>query len=127
MFADSHYTYMDEKNTAEEAGQVKKLLEKNLKLTEEIYKMSKSIKSFMMWQKIFGFLKILIIVVPIVIGILYLPPLLKNVFEQYQGLLGIEGDGGNIIENLLKSGAGGLDLNNIDADKLPPEAQKYLK
>ena len=119
---------MDEKNTAEEAGQVKKLLEKNLKLTEEIYKMSKSIKSFMMWQKIFGFLKILIIVVPIVLGIIYLPPLLKNVLGQYQDLLGIGGGGsGNIIENLLKGGAGGLDLNNIDADKLPAEAQKYLK
>ena len=103
--------------------EVKKLLEKNLKLTEEIHRMAKSIKSFMMWQKIFGFLKILIIVVPIVIGIIYLPPLLKNIFEQYQGLFGIGGDAsGNIIENLLKGGTGGLDLNSIDTNKLPPEA-----
>jgi len=88
--------------------EIKKILEKNLKLTKEIHEMAKSIKSFMMWQRVFSFLKILIIVVPIVIGIIYLPPLLKNVFEQYQGLLGIGGGtSGNIIENLLKGGAEG--------------------
>lgn len=95
--------YMDE--------EIKKILEKNLKLTEEIHEMAKSIKSFMMWQRIFSFLKILIIVVPIVIGILYLPPLLKNVFKQYGDLLGIEGgESGNVVENLLKNGVEGAGL-----------------
>ena len=77
----------------------------------------------MFWQNVWSFLKILIIVVPIVIGIIYLPPLLKGVFQQYQSLLG-GGDGldsgsgnGNLLDNLLK-GSGGT--------KIPSELEKYL-
>jgi len=104
--------------------EIKKLLEKNLELTEEIYKMVKGIKKYIFWQKVFSFLKILIIVVPIIIGIIYLPPLLKGVFQQYQSLLG-GGDGlnsgsgnSNLLENLLK-GSGGT--------KVPAELEKYLR
>ena len=100
--------------------EIKKLLEKNLELTEEIHRMVKSIKSHIFWQNVFSFLKILIIVVPIIIGIIYLPPLLKGVFQQYQSLLGggdglnlesgglggLEGSGGNLLESFLK-GSGG--------------------
>jgi hypothetical protein len=101
--------------------EIKKLLEKNLELTEEIHKIVKSVKKYMLWQNIFSFLKILIIVVPIVIGIIYLPPLLKDVFQQYQSLLSGEGglnlgSGGNLLESLLK-GSGGT---------VPAELQKYL-
>ncbi len=92
--------------------EIKKLLEKNLTLTEEIHKMVKSIKRYMFWQNVWSFLKILIIVVPIVIGIIYLPPLLKGVFQQYQSLLGggdglnLESSGGNFLESLLGGGGG---------------------
>jgi len=107
-------------NLSSMEDEIKKLLEKNLELTEEVHKMVKSVKSYMLWQNIFSFLKILIIVVPIVIGIIYLPPLLKGVFQQYQSLLGGEGAGlegsGNPLESLLK-GSGGT---------VPVELQKYL-
>ncbi|MFA4834246.1 MAG: hypothetical protein WC619_05415 [Patescibacteria group bacterium] len=102
--------------------EIKKLLEENLKLTGEIHKMVKSIKSYMFWQNVWSFLKILIIVVPIVIGIIYLPPLLKGVFQQYKSLLGggdglnLESGSGNPLESLLK-GSGGM---------VPAELEKYL-
>ncbi len=116
---------MDEEFTAKEAGQVKKILEENLKLTKEIYKMTKSIKSFVLWQRIFGALKILIIVVPIVLGIIYLPAILEKAFTPYKELLDIEdvGGTGNILD-LLKGRVGGQDLKDININKLPPEAQK---
>jgi len=82
--------------------EIKKLLEENLRLAAETHKMVKKIKSYMFWQNVWNFLKILIIVVPIIIGIIYLPPLLKGVFQQYQSLLG-GGDGLN-LENLGNSG-----------------------
>ncbi len=111
--------------------EIKKLLEKNLELTEEIFKMTKSIKSFVIHQRIFGALKLLLIAVPIILGIIYLPPLLSGITEQYKDLLGIksEAGGGNITDiiDLLKGGAAGENLKNIDINKLPPEAQKYLK
>jgi len=110
--------------------EIKKLLEKNLQLTQEVYKMTKSIKSFVIWQRIFGLLKILIIVVPIVLGIIYLPPLIKDLINQYQSILDIGSVvGDSNMSDLLKEGssAQSLNLNNIDIDSLPPEIQKYLK
>lgn len=101
---------MDEEIIAKEAEQAKKLLEKNLELSEKIYKNSKYIKRFVITSQILGFLKLLLIVVPIVLGIIYLPPLLKNVYSQYQELLGIS-----------------QKADMLDIDKLPPEAQRFLK
>lgn len=81
------------KNTEPENNRVEKLLKENLEMTEEIHKMTKKIDRFVFWQKIFGTLQILFIVVPIILGIVYLPPLLKNVLNQYQDLLE-DGSGG---------------------------------
>lgn len=116
--------------------EVKDLLKKNLELTEEIYKMTKKIKHFITFQQVMSVIYIILIVAPIILGIVFLPPLLKNIFSQYQGLLGGE-DGGNLMENLLKSGGGGLDLKNlnlgglnldkIDVNQLSPELRKMVK
>jgi len=87
-------------------------LEKNIKLTEEIYGMTKKIKNYINFQKIMSIVYILLIVVPIILGIIYLPPLLSGVFSQYQDLLGIKG---------AVSPAGNIDLNKLS------ELEKYLK
>jgi hypothetical protein len=120
-----NYKSMDE--------EIKKLLEENLKLTQEIYKMTKKIREYITFQKIVSFIYLFLIVAPIILGILYLPPLLKNVYSQYSELLG--GDGGGInIQGFLNGGqapaetnSNTLDLKNIDLNKLPLELQKYLK
>ena len=78
-------------------GKMEELLERNLELTEEIHKMTKKIDRFVFWQKITWTLNILIIVVPIVLGIIYLPPLLKNTLNQYQELLE---DGSNGVKSI---------------------------
>jgi hypothetical protein len=105
--------------------EIKKLLEKNLEITKEIHEMVKGIKSYIFWQRIWGVFKVLIIVVPVIFGIIYLPPLLKDVFRQYQSLLGI-GDmnlnleslgGENLLNSFLKENGG----------TVTPEIQKYLR
>lgn len=100
---------------------LKKLIEENLELTKEIHKMTKKVNRYMLWAQIFGFLKLLIIVIPIILAIMYLPPLLQGIFEQYKSILGIS-NGGDLIQGLLQTGAT-PDLKNID----PSEIQKYLK
>lgn len=111
--------------------EIKKILEENLKLTQEIYEMTKKIKSFITFQKVMSFVYFLLIVGPLVLGIIFLPPLLKNVFSQYSELLG--GEGGFNIESLLKGGLpAGLNLNNLDLKNLntsglSPAAQKELQ
>lgn len=93
-------------------NEIKKLLKENLALNEEIYKMVKKINRFVIWQRVFGFLKLLIIVLPIVLGILYLPSILKDLLAQYQSILGM-----------------GQDLNpqNIDLNSLSPSLLKFIK
>lgn len=87
-------------------NEVKKLLEKNLEMTEEVYRIIKKVNKYLVMQQVFGFLKILVIIVPIILGLIYLPPLLKDVFDQYQQLLyGASGVGEaakNLDMDLLK-------------------------
>lgn len=90
---------MDEKNinySAQEEGHplpdhnqddIKGLVEKNIELTEEVLRLTKKINSFVVWERVFGVLKIFLIVIPIIWGIIYLPPLLEQAFGIYRDLL----------------------------------------
>ena len=76
------------KDTSPEA--LRQLLEKNLKWSQIIYEQNRRINSKLLWQAVAGWIRILIIVIPIIIAVIYLPPLLSDVMKQYQGLLGIQ-------------------------------------
>lgn len=97
--------------------EIKKILEQNLALTKEIYVMTKKIKSYITFQKVMSLVYIMLIVVPIVLSIIYLPPLLKGLFKQYQEILGIQPSNSDSIQNLL---------NNADINKLPPQVKALL-
>ena len=65
------------------------LLQKNLEHSEEILKLSRQIKSFIRWQQAWGLIRLLIIIVPIVLGFIYLPPLIKEAMESYKSLFSL--------------------------------------
>ncbi len=106
--------------------EIKKIVEQNLKLTEEIYAMTKKMKGYLALQRLVSLFYLFIIIAPIVLGIIYLPPLLGGLFNQYKDLLGVQAGSTNPIESLLKGGTGGLDLNNIDINNLPPQLKQLL-
>lgn len=86
---------------------IKKLLGKNLKLTEEILERTKKINRFVVLQQIFGVIKIFLIAVPIIIGIIYLPRLLEQVLGPYRELLEIKNSASipslnDLTPNMLK-------------------------
>jgi len=100
-----------DKEIKEEPLELRDLLEKNLKLTNEIHDIAVYVKKYIFWQKIFGFLKIFIFVIPLVIGIIYLPPLLNQVLDQYKTILEM-----------------GSNVNNMPSlDSLSPNFLKYIK
>lgn len=106
--------------------ELKKILEKNLKLTEEIHKMTKSIKSFVLWQRIFGVLKILIIVVPIVLAAIFIPRLIEDVKSNPEKIISnplIEAYLGGIIDSATQK----VDMNKIDINNIPEQYRQYLK
>lgn len=80
--------------------ELKELLEKNLEYNKAIYEQVEKTRKYIFWGRVVEAVKLTIIVVPIILGILYLPPLIKSFFSFYQGLLG--GAGGGLIP-----GAGG--------------------
>ncbi|MCK5416686.1 hypothetical protein KAI92_04630 [Candidatus Parcubacteria bacterium] len=91
--------------TLENVEELKELLLKNLELNNKIYDISKKVNSYIIFERIISVLKILIFVVPVVLGIMYLPKILEPLIQQYQEILNLNSDllnnGGNIL-NLLK-------------------------
>lgn len=92
---------------------LKELIEKNIQLSQEVLESNKKIEGFVFWQRVFSVLKILIIFIPLILGVIYLPPLLKDVFKTYQELLGI----GSAVNTNVQ---GGL-------DNLPDSVKQLLK
>jgi hypothetical protein len=111
--------YMNEENQinkineTNESEQIKELLEKNLKLTEEIYAMTKKMKSHMAFQRVVSWFYLFIIIAPIILGLIYLPPLLSGLFDQYKDVLNFQAGSGGTIQGLLNGGTGGLNADTI--------------
>lgn len=91
--------------------ELKDLIKQNIKLSEDIHEIAVYVKKYIFWQKIFSFLKIFLIVIPLVLSIIYLPPLLGQVLDQYKTILDI-----------------GSTVNNIpDIESMTPDLLKFLK
>lgn len=101
----------NEEKKVDEIGELKELLAQNLALTQEIHEMTHNIKSYITFQKVMSFVYFLLIVVPIIISLIYLPPLIQGMMGQYSSVLG--GDQSAIFENLLKTQSGRTDLNGL--------------
>ncbi|MFH1838526.1 MAG: hypothetical protein ABH808_03470 [Candidatus Kuenenbacteria bacterium] len=67
--------------------QIKKLAEENLEYSKEILKLNKKIYKDIIWKRIYGAIKIIIIIISIIFSVIYLSPILKNFFEQYQKII----------------------------------------
>lgn len=81
------------------------LLEKNLELSEEILALSKYIKKYVYWKKIMTWLKLFLILVPILLAFLYIPPFLKNILGATESLMEVPDSMGvsvDAIQELLK-------------------------
>jgi hypothetical protein len=92
---------------------LKELIEKNIKWSQVLYEQNKKIKRRLTLMSVASYLRLLIFVVPIILGIIYLPPLMADLFAQYGNILGSLGIGGNVtggvnpveILNQIQSGA----------------------
>ncbi len=66
---------------------IKELLEKNLKWSQIIYEQNRKINSKILWMNITSWVRVLVILAPLVAGILFLPALYKKFQERYGFLL----------------------------------------
>lgn len=97
---------------------LKDLVEKNIKWSQVIYEQNRGIKRRLTWMVVGSYLRLLMIVVPLILAFIYLPPLLKDLFAQYSSLLGgISG----------ASKGGQLDINSIINQVSPDQIQQIMK
>jgi len=71
------------------ADSVHELLEKNLKWSQIIYEQNRKINNKLVWTAVASWLKLLIILIPLIVAFFYLPPLVKDFIAKYGQLLGI--------------------------------------
>lgn len=74
--------------TDKSEASLKELIEKNLKWSQIIYEQNRKINNKLLWSAIADWLRMLLIAVPLVLGLIFLPPLFKGVVSQYGDLLG---------------------------------------
>lgn len=67
--------------------ELKTLMQENLALLKETHEMIHKIKSYITFQKVMSLVYLVLILGPIIFSILYLPPILKQIFGQYSDLL----------------------------------------
>ncbi len=67
--------------------EIKNLLEENIRLTREIHGMARKIKNYVVFQRVLSLIYVLIIIIPLVLGAIYLPPLIRSLINPYQELL----------------------------------------
>lgn len=66
---------------------IKELLEKNLKWSQIIYEQNRKINNKLLWASIGGWIKIVLIVVPLVLAVIFLAPMAKNLTSFYSEML----------------------------------------
>jgi len=92
---------VDVKSSTLDSASLKELVEKNLKWSQIIYEQNKKIKRRLTIMAIGSYLRLALILIPIIFAIFYLPPLLKNMISQYQSILGGTGGSTSGISDLL--------------------------
>lgn len=80
--------------------QLKKLLEENIEYSKEIYRLSLQVKKYILWGRVMTAIQLLFIVVPIILGVIYLPALLGGFFSSL---------GGGLPGAASSAGAGGFE------------------
>jgi hypothetical protein len=97
---------MPEENKTEDNNEVLiELMRENLKTSREVLRLGVYIKKYIVFQKIFFWFKLVLILVPVILAIVYLPPFLKGAFSSFQdltGSFGIINENSALIENYKK-------------------------
>lgn len=56
-------------------------------LLEKIHNSQEKVRKYILWGRVLSFINFLLIVVPIVLGLILIPPLLKDIIAQYTDTL----------------------------------------
>lgn len=63
------------------------LLQENLKVSKEILEISKYVKKYIFWDRLFFWVKTFFILIPVILALIYLPPFLKDAFKSFNDVI----------------------------------------
>lgn len=87
-------------NSSEE---VRKLLQENLSYAKATYEAAEKTRRYILWGQVFGFIKLILVIVPIVIAYLFLQPYFKTAISTYQDLLGVTNSVNSAVNDMKVS------------------------
>lgn len=67
----------------DEISVLRELMEKNLKWSQIIYEQNRKINNKLLWSAIADWIRLVVIMVPLILALLYLPPFIRNIQERY--------------------------------------------
>ncbi len=93
--------------TKTEHDVIKDLLEKNLKWSQIIYEQNRKIHSKMMWTAVAGWIRVFLILLPLIWALWYLPGIIQDFQNNYGGFFGAKSatstaSSANSMEQLFK-------------------------
>lgn len=83
-------------------AELKELIEKNIKWSQVIYNQNRKINRRLTWMTIGSYLRLALIIVPLILGIIYLPPLIMEFLENYGSTFGIDANTFSQFGDLFK-------------------------
>lgn len=85
--ADVHYQYHVLSNSDPMTEQeISNLLEENLKLNKEIHQLVKKTAVYIKWLRVMDFVKLLLILVPLIAAWIYLPQIIESLLSGYMDI-----------------------------------------
>lgn len=70
--------------------EISNLLEENLKLNKEIYQLVKKTATYIRWLRVMDFVKLFLIIVPLIAAWIYLPQLIQTLSSSYMDIYPVE-------------------------------------
>ena len=80
-----------------EPASLEQMVRENLELSREILLHTRKTRKYMLFGQVLNVVKVVLIIGPIIVALIYLPPLIQQLFGTYSDLLG-GGTGQTILE-----------------------------
>lgn len=87
------------------------LLKENIKLSKAILKNTTDTANAMKWMKIMSFMRILLIIIPLILAILYIPPFLESIIGNFSQFYG--GEQLNILDQFKNLNPSSINLDEV--------------
>ncbi|MBU0649031.1 hypothetical protein KJ969_02940 [Patescibacteria group bacterium] len=69
-------------------SRIERLLEENLEYSKKIYEATSKMRRYINFIRVTNAIKLLLIIIPLVFALIYVPPLLQKLIGAYQDILG---------------------------------------